>query len=349
MPRRPHQHTEPDRRKTQGEKAQAPPAPASGHHEITVQPEEADQRLDRLLARKLSDLSRSRLQALISEGAVREGAQTIENPSLRVKSGQTFAIEIPETVEQLPEAQPLDLEILDEDEEVLVLNKPAGLVVHPAAGNPDHTLVNALLAHCDPGLMAVGGAERCGIVHRLDKDTSGLMVVAKCERAYNALVHQFSERTVSREYIALAWGGLKPLEGEIEGNIGRSPANRKKMAVLRQGGKPARTRYRTLCRYGGAAVSQLACRLDTGRTHQIRVHMAHAGHPLLGDPLYGRRNPAIAQGLPDGAARALKTFGRQALHAQTLGFTHPKSGEWVEFSTDLPCDLKNLIKILECL
>ncbi|MFC4350962.1 RluA family pseudouridine synthase [Fodinicurvata halophila] len=347
MPRRSHQHTEPDSKETLSEEAQPAFPPAAGHCEITVQPEDGGQRLDRLLARKLTDLSRNRLQTLISKGAVREGAQTIVNPSLRVKSGQTFAIEIPETVEQIPEAQPLDLEILHEDEEVLVLNKPAGLVVHPAAGNPDHTLVNALLAHCGSELLAVGGTERCGLVHRLDKDTSGVMVTAKSEAAYTALVQQFSGREISRDYIALAWGGLKPLEGEIDGNIGRSPANRKKMAVVRYGGKPARTRYRTLHRYGGEAVSQLACRLDTGRTHQIRVHMAHAGHPLVGDPLYGRRHPAIAKRLPEAVAETLKTFGRQALHARSLGFTHPSTGEWVEFTTNLPCDLKNLIKSLE--
>lgn len=343
MPRKSNQHREADR-----DEAEGPPPSIPGHHDIRITAEEAGLRLDRVLAGKFPDLSRNRLQTLIVEGAVREGTQTIENPSVRVKSGQTFAIEIPQPVQHVPKAQALSLDILYEDEEILVLNKPAGLVVHPGAGNPDHTLVNALLAHCGPGLLAVGGAERCGIVHRLDKDTSGVMVTAKSETAYTGLVHQFSERNVAREYIALAWGSLKPPEGEIEGNIARSPVNRKKMAVVRHGGKPARTRYRTLHRYGGTAVSQLACRLETGRTHQIRVHMAHAGHPLVGDPLYGRRNPAIARQLPEAAGQALKAFARQALHAGHLGLTHPKTGEWIDFTTNLPCELKTLIEILEC-
>ncbi|WP_022729590.1 RluA family pseudouridine synthase [Fodinicurvata sediminis] len=321
----------------------------TGRHEIFVAPEEAGMRLDRLLANRLPTLSRRRIKSLIAQGALKNDGRTIVEASLRVKSSQTFAIEIPETRKQSLEAQPLELDILHEDSELLVLNKPAGLVIHPAAGTPDGTLVNALLAHCGDSLRQVGGEERCGIVHRLDKDTSGVLVAAKSEAAYNSLVSQFSSRQVSREYMALAWGALNPREGEIEGNIGRSPINRKKMAVLRTGGKPARTHYRSIRSYGAEAVSQLSCRLDSGRTHQIRVHLAHAGHPLLGDPLYGRRRPALLKQLPEQLSTALCAFPRQALHARTLGFEHPETGEWIDFTTDLPCDLKNLIKLLECL
>lgn len=321
----------------------------TGRHEIVVAPEEADIRLDRLLANKLPTLSRSRIKTLIAQGALKNDGRTIVEASLRVKPGQTFAIEIPEIRKQSLEAQPLVLDILQEDADLLVLNKPAGLVVHPAAGTPDGTLVNALLAHCGDSLRQVGGEERCGIVHRLDKDTSGVLVAAKSEAAYNSLVGQFASRHVSRDYMALAWGTLNPRGGEIEGNIGRSPINRKKMAVLRTGGKPARTHYRTIRSYGAEAVSQLSCRLDSGRTHQIRVHLAHTGHPLVGDPLYGRRRPAILKQLPEQVSAALSAFPRQALHARTLGFEHPGTGEWIDFTTDLPCDLKNLIKLLECL
>ncbi|WP_051608767.1 RluA family pseudouridine synthase [Fodinicurvata fenggangensis] len=321
----------------------------SGRHEIAVTPEDSDMRLDRMLATKLPDLSRSRIKTLIAQGALKHDGQTIVDPSLRVKPGQNFAIDIPETRKQILEAQPLGLDILFEDADLLVLNKPSGLVVHPAAGTPDGTLVNALLAHCGDSLRSVGGEERCGIVHRLDKDTSGVLVAAKSEAAYNSLVSQFAERRVSREYMALVWGSPSPREGEIEGNIGRSPTNRKKMAVLRTGGKPARTHYRTLHSYGAEAVSQLSCRLESGRTHQIRVHMAQAGHPLVGDPLYGRRRPALLKQLPEQVSATLSAFPRQALHARTLGFEHPSTGEWLDFTTDLPCDLKNLIKLLECL
>jgi len=322
-------------------------------HEVRAGPEAAGGRLDRLLAEALPQLSRSRLKALIEEGRVSSGGRAITSPSTKVKAGQTFAIIVPEAQPVALAAQAIPLEILHEDQDLIVLNKPAGLVVHPAAGNPDRTLVNALIAHCGPGLegglTGIGGEQRPGIVHRLDKDTSGLMVAAKTETAHRGLVEQFSARTIERSYLALVWGRPSPAEGTITGNIGRSPRNRKKMAVLQRGGRPAETGYRVLKVFQGGAVSLVECRLKTGRTHQIRVHMAEAGHPLLGDPLYGRGGTGSrrARSLPEGAQAALAALGRQALHAKTLGFQHPRSGDVLQFESELPPDIGALISSLE--
>jgi 23S rRNA pseudouridine1911/1915/1917 synthase len=219
-------------------------------------------------------------------------------------------------------------------------------VVHPAPGNPDATLVNALIAHCGESLSGIGGVQRPGIVHRLDKDTSGLMVAAKTDAAHSGLAAQFATRTLTRAYKAVAWGVPSPAVGEIAGNIGRSPANRKKMAVLRRGGRPALTRYRILDLLGDVA-SLVECRLDTGRTHQIRVHLAYHGHPLIGDPLYGRgRRPrAVALRVPE--LQLVGGFRRQALHAYRLEFRHPGSRERLEFESDLPEDMKDLVAGLE--
>jgi 23S rRNA pseudouridine1911/1915/1917 synthase len=254
-------------------------------HEVTVAPEAAGGRLDRLLAAALPELSRSRLKALIEEGRVSAAGQAVTTPSAKVKAGQTFAIIVPETRPVALAAQAIPLEILYEDRELIVLNKPAGLVVHPAAGNPDMTLVNALMAHCGPELSGIGGEARPGIVHRLDKDTSGLMVAAKSAAAHQGLSELFAARNIDRAYWALVWGLPSPSEGTIAGNIGRSPRNRKKMAVLRHGGRPAETAYRLLRSFQNGRVSLVECRLKTGRTHQIRVHLAEIGHPVLGDPL----------------------------------------------------------------
>ncbi|PWC53024.1 RluA family pseudouridine synthase [Azospirillum sp. TSO22-1] len=324
-------------------------------HTVAVPDTAAGERLDKILAAHIDGLSRSRAQALLEQGHVRFEGRTIADPSQRVKPGQTFDVFIPEAEPAIPEAQDIPLQVVYEDEDVLVLDKPAGLVVHPAAGNPDNTLVNALLAHCGDSLSGIGGVKRPGIVHRLDKDTSGLMVVAKNDRAHHALTEQFSGRSLSRTYQALVWGVPSPARGRIEGNIGRDPHDRKKMAVV-AGGKPAATRYTVLKAFhNGAALVE--CTLETGRTHQIRVHMTHIGHPLVGDPLYGRgrstrpgksnRGGSKTAPLPEPLRGALVGFPRQALHAVGLTFAHPRTGERLSFSTDLPGDLQALIRTLE--
>ncbi|MGH7033198.1 MAG: RluA family pseudouridine synthase [Stellaceae bacterium] len=300
---------------------------------------EAGERLDRVLAARLAAYSRTRLKRLVESGQVtREGA-TITDPSLRVKPGQSFLVAIPPPVEDRPLPQAMALAIVYEDEQVLVLDKPAGLVVHPAPGNLDRTLVNALLAHCGDTLAGIGGVKRPGIVHRLDKDTSGLLVVAKTELAHRKLSADFAARRLTRAYLALVRGVPNPGEGEIAARIGRSKTDRKKMAVLATGGKAALTRYRTLRRFGAAA-ALLECRLATGRTHQIRVHLAAKGHPLIGDLVYGRGR---ASTLPPAA----RGFPRQALHAERLGFLHPTRGEYLEFSAPLPSDMAALMACLE--
>jgi 23S rRNA pseudouridine1911/1915/1917 synthase len=241
----------------------------------------------------------------------------------------------------------MSLDIRYEDEHLLVVDKPAGLVVHPAPGNLDRTLVNALLAHCGDSLVGIGGVKRPGIVHRLDKDTSGLMVVAKSELAHARLAADFAARRISRAYFAVVWGVPLPPSGEIAGNIGRSPVNRKKMAVLPRGGRAALTRYRVLREFRGIAAA-LECRLATGRTHQIRVHLSERGHPLIGDPLYGSsRTGRRSKLLPESVRGPVTAFPRQALHAQTLGFIHPISQESLEFKSELPSDIKLLLDMLE--
>lgn len=313
---------------------------------VEAGPADAGSRLDVFLARALPDLSRSRLKRLIEGALVRAGNAPLCDPAAKVRAGQTFAILVPESVDARPAAQSLPLKILYEDPHLIVIDKPAGLVVHPAPGNPDRTLVNALLAHCGESLRGIGGVKRPGIVHRLDKDTSGLMVVAKTELAHAGLAAQFAAHSVERAYRALVWGVPRPRQGEITGNIGRSRADRKRMAVVGRGGKPALTRYRLLARYGSVA-SLLECRLATGRTHQIRVHLASIGHPVLGDPVYGRLTPARKLALTEPARRALEALGRQALEAYLLGFEHPGSPERLRFEKDISSDINILINCLE--
>lgn len=334
-----------------GQAGQHPAGPDEGQraaYQVVAGPEAAGSRLDRLLADALPDLSRSRLKSLIEEGFVSTGGRPATSPAAKVKAGQSFAIIVPEARPVALEAQAMPLDILYEDRDLIVLNKPAGLVVHPAAGNPDRTLVNALIAHCGT-LAGIGGEQRPGIVHRLDKDTSGLMVAAKSEAAHQGLTADFAARRIERTYWALAWGLPSPAQGTIIGNIGRSPRNRQKMAVLRRGGRPAETAYRVLRSFQGGRVSLVECRLKTGRTHQIRVHLAERGHPLLGDPLYGRAGTASRRGrlLPERAQAALASLGRQALHAKTLGFRHPVSGDDLRFSSELSADISALICSLE--
>jgi len=306
---------------------------------VTVVESEIGERLDRVLAAHLGALSRSRLKRLVEAGQVSLEGAPVTDPSLRVRRGQSFAVELPAPVADRPVPQAMPLTILFEDAHLLVLDKPAGLVVHPAPGNPDRTLVNALLAHCGESLAGIGGVRRPGIVHRLDKDTSGIMVVAKTELAHRALSRAFATRDLTRSYLALVRGVPHPREGAIETRIGRSKANRKKMAVVARGGKAAVTRYRVLRSFGLAA-ALVECRLATGRTHQIRVHLTAKGHPLIGDPVYGRAGGAA---LPPAA----RSFPRQALHANRLAFTHPATGETLSFSSDLPSDMRDLIAVLE--
>ena len=315
-------------------------------YQVEARPADAGARLDAFLARAIPDLSRSRLKRLIAAGRVRAGGGAISDPAAKVKAGQNFAILVPESVEARPAAQRIPLAVIHEDAALIVIDKPAGLVVHPAPGNPERTLVNALIAHCGASLSGIGGVRRPGIVHRLDKDTSGLMVVAKTDAAHAALAAQFAARTVERAYRALVWGVPHPAQGTIEGNIGRSPRNRKKMALVRRGGRPALTRYRVLARYGAVA-SLVECRLATGRTHQIRVHLASRGHPVIGDPVYGRATAARRAALPAAARTAVDALGRQALDAYLLGFAHPATGEWLTFCKEIPSDINFLKHSLE--
>ena len=286
------------------------------------------ERLDRFLARALAPLSRTQIKRLIEGGQVAVAGAAATDPAAKTRAGQSFSITLPEPVPDRPVAQAMALVIPYEDEHLLVVDKPAGLVVHPAPGNPDRTLVNALIAHCGDALAGIGGVKRPGIVHRLDKDTSGLMVVAKTELAHHALSADFAARRIERAYRAIVWG-VPPAEGEIAGAIGRNPHDRKRMAMVARGGKQALTRYRRLAAYGTEA-ALLECRLATGRTHQIRVHLAALGYPLIGDPVYGRK-------------RAKKLLARQALHAWLLGFRHPASGETLRFTSDMPEDMRDLI------
>jgi len=304
----------------------------------------ANQRLDRWLASVVGELSRSRIKALIEAGHVRRDGATVRDPAEPVRPGARYVLAVPPPALAKPLPQRMDLSILYEDADLIVLDKPAGLVVHPAPGNLEGTLVNALLAHAEGELPVIGGEGRPGIVHRLDKDTSGVMVVAKTDRAHQGLARAFAARALERTYLALAWGVPGEQAFRIEAPIGRHPIDRKRMAVVPRG-RPAATRVRLL-RAHGTAVSMLACRLETGRTHQIRVHLAHAGHPIVGDPLYCRRLPAAARSLPAELAARLAGFPRQALHAATLAFTHPVTGALLRFETPPPPDLSALVNAL---
>lgn len=306
---------------------------------VSIDQDHHGQRLDKVLAEDVQTVSRSRIKALIESGNVALDGETIKDPNFRVKQGSTVSLWIPAPITDTPLPQPIPLSIVFEDDHLIVVDKPAGLVVHPAAGNPDKTLVNALLSHCGESLQGIGGVKRPGIVHRLDKDTSGLLVAAKTDVAHQSLTAQFSEHSIERLYTALVWGVLSPLSGSISGAIGRSAKNRKKMAVVARGGKPAVTHYRVTESFGTLA-SLMECQLETGRTHQIRVHLAHSGHSVVGDPLYGR---SIRRGTGASLTAAVKTFNRQALHAGVLGFTHPFTGRPVKFTSDVPTDLETVI------
>ncbi|MGB9369715.1 MAG: RluA family pseudouridine synthase [Xanthobacteraceae bacterium] len=318
-------------------------------HTVHISVAEKGERLDRVLAQRLTAFSRSRLKALILAGATTIDKTTVRDPGHRVNAGDAITLILPPPQPAEPAPEDIPLNIVYEDDALIVIDKPKGLVVHPAAGNPSGTLVNALIAHCGANLSGIGGVKRPGIVHRLDKDTTGLMVVAKNDRAHKALARQFADhgRTgeLEREYLAFVWGTPGRPRGTINAPLDRHPKARDKQAV-RDGGREAITHWRLLEAYTGTdgkpVAAFLACRLETGRTHQIRVHLAHSGHPLLGDAVYGSGFKTKSALLPENAREALVALGRQALHAHILGFQHPETREIVSFKSRLPDDLARL-------
>ena len=313
---------------------------------LRVAEEERGKRLDHLLAKHFPDISRSRIKALIVQGAVQIDGAVVKAPAHRIRADDgEVVMSVPAAVAVELVAQDLPLDILFEDEHLIIINKAAGMVVHPAPGHPDGTLVNALLHHCGESLLGIGGERRPGIVHRLDKDTSGVMVVAKHQAAHEGMSALFAAHDLERVYQAVLWGAPSPTEGVVEGAIGRDRMNRKKMAVDLKHGKEAVTHYRVL-RHLGLGAALVACTLETGRTHQIRVHMSAIGHSLLGDPLYGRASPARRARFDDEQQQIIADFPRQALHAAVLGFVHPIEKSFIRFESDIPDDMKNLIDAL---
>ncbi|MDQ7079609.1 MAG: RluA family pseudouridine synthase [Paracoccaceae bacterium] len=322
-------------------------------------------RLDKALAAAVPEqaaLSRSHIGKLIEKGAVaREDGEVVTRLKTRSQPGDVFLITLPPATEIEAGPEDIPLDIVFEDDELIVVNKPAGLVVHPAPGSETGTLVNALLHHCADSLSGIGGEKRPGIVHRIDKDTSGLLVVAKTDRAHHALAAQFADHSIERHYMAIVFGvpsrGDPRLAGvpgvafepgnviRISGNIARHKHDRKRMTVVTNAGRHAITRLRVVESFGNA-LALVDCWLETGRTHQIRVHLTHAGHALVGDSTYGGRRKLAARDLPEGAVEAVREFPRQALHAATLGFIHPVSGEMMQFEAPLPDDMNNLLAVL---
>lgn len=311
---------------------------------ISVEAADQGTRLDKFLADKLL-MSRAQIQRLIQNGFVLNDEQTKTDVSYKVKSGDNFDIEVPEPEQADPTPENIALDIVYEDNDLLVVNKPSGMVVHIGAGVTCGTLVNALLYHCADSLSGIGGVKRPGIVHRIDKETSGLLVVAKNDAAHIGLSQQFEKHSIERTYYAFVYGLPNPLESTIEGNIARSKYDRKKMALVQTGGKEAVTHYSTLEAYGQFA-SLVKCRLETGRTHQIRVHLSSKGHHLIGDKIYSASNRDFVK-IPVNIREYVKTFNRQALHAKTLGFIHPITGQKLFFDSELPPDLVALQKTLQ--
>ncbi|MBV1901605.1 MAG: RluA family pseudouridine synthase [Kordiimonadaceae bacterium] len=309
----------------------------------------AGTRLDKLLADAMPDVSRSRLKALIKEGHVTCDGNTVTSPSKSVKSDENYTVTTPEPEDPVPSAEAIPLDVIFEDEHLIVVNKPAGMVVHPAPGSPTGTLVNALLHHCEGSLSGIGGVKRPGIVHRIDKETSGLLVVAKHDKAHNGLAVQFADHSIERKYTAVCKGHPNPASNRILGNIARHPVDRKRMAVAETAGKWAATHYKIITAYnqGSAPLAcEIECQLETGRTHQVRVHMAHIGHPLVGDPVYNKNNK-LGSSIKGPVRAAMQAFSRQALHARSLGFIHPISGKPFKFKSELPYDIAELLNALE--
>ena len=314
---------------------------AGGHHNVAIALDAGHQgwRLDRALAEAMPTMSRERLKVLVKSGALSGDAGLVRDPAIKVKGDERFTLTVPDPTPAHNQAQDIPLRIVFEDEHLLVVDKPAGLVVHPAAGNFDGTLVNALLHHCGASLSGIGGVARPGIVHRIDKDTSGLLVVAKTDVAHEGLARQFADHSIERRYLAIVNGLPKMEEGTIDAPLARSSINRKKIAIVEAGrGKRAVTHWRRLAPLRDAALVE--CRLETGRTHQIRVHMASISHPLLGDPVYGgnaRTHRALLRELG---------FERQALHAARIGFVHPVTKARLSFGSVLPSDMQHLFSAL---
>jgi 23S rRNA pseudouridine1911/1915/1917 synthase len=326
------------------------PASRDGQRlEVTVAGDEGSPRLDRVLAARVPELSRSRLKALILAGRITIRNAPIRDPAYHVAGGDTITIDVPEAVPAEPAGEDIALDIVYEDDDIIVIDKPRGLVVHPAAGHETGTLVNALIAHCGASLSGIGGVRRPGIVHRLDKDTTGLMVAAKNDRAHQSLTAQFADhgRTgeMRRGYMAFVWGVPNRQRGTVDAPIDRHPHAREKMAV-REGGREAVTHWEVQEAFNGRdgkpVAALLACQLETGRTHQIRVHLSHIGHPLMGDGVYGPHFKTKASHLGPQSRAALAALDRQALHAYLLVLEHPKSGEILEWISDLPDDLSLL-------
>lgn len=315
---------------------------------VILGPDAQAERIDRALARALPDVSRSRLQDLIRTGQVSRDGSVVSDLSLKVGPGAILDVAIPAPVDAAPAAERLDLVVVHEDDDLIVIDKPAGLVVHPAPGHDAGTLVNGLIAHCGTSLSGIGGVRRPGIVHRLDKDTSGLLVVAKNDLAHQGLTAQFADHgrsgPLERAYLALTWGAPEPRTGTIDAPLARSQRNREKIAVVREGeGRTAITHYAVEeVLDAGGEVALVRCRLETGRTHQIRVHLSHRGHPLLGDTVYGGAFKTKAARLGEAARDRLVALGRQALHATLLGFEHPRSGATLRFESPLPPDMADL-------
>jgi 23S rRNA pseudouridine1911/1915/1917 synthase len=321
--------------------------------EVIVEGNEGSPRLDRVLAARLTELSRSRLKALILDGKVAVKNASVRDPAYHVTAGDTITIDVPAPVAAEPQGEEIALDIVYEDDDIIVIDKPCGLVVHPGAGHETGTLVNALIAHCGESLSGIGGVKRPGIVHRLDKDTSGLLVVAKNDAAHQSLSAQFADHgktgEMRRGYLAFVWGVPNRQRGSVDAPIDRHPYAREKMAV-REGGRHAVTHWELIESFKGTdgkpVASLLSCQLETGRTHQIRVHLAHIGHPLMGDRVYGPHLKTKATHLGPQSQAALAALDRQALHAYLLALEHPKTGAILEWNSDLPADLSLL---RECL
>ena len=320
-----------------------------------VQPEAAGTRLDQWLTQQLGgDYSRSRVQALIKQGAVAVGGSPVTETKRKIATGDSVSVVLPEAEPAEPEGEDIALDILHEDAELIVINKPAGLVVHPGAGNWTGTLVNALIHHCGDSLSGIGGVKRPGIVHRLDKETSGVMVVAKTDRAHHSLSRAFADHGLTgelkRAYVALVWGAPPHKSGVVDAPLGRA-ADRVRRAVVPEGRSDARhavTRYAVIEHFerkenNTATASLVECRLETGRTHQIRVHMAHINHPIIGDQDYGMAFRTKANRLPEPLKTMTKDFPRQALHAKLLAFAHPVTGEIMQFEAEMPADMQALV------
>ncbi|MBN9672517.1 RluA family pseudouridine synthase [Roseibium aggregatum] len=335
--------------------SQEDPAGLDTDFSLTVDADDAGKRLDAVLASHVEVLSRNRIQSLIKSGDVTVGGAKIVEPKYRVNEGDALVLVLPEAEDPEPKGEDIPLSVVFEDEHLIVIDKPAGLVVHPGAGNWTGTLVNALIHHCGDSLSGIGGVKRPGIVHRIDKDTSGLLVVAKTDRAHQGLAAQFADhgRTgpLERAYAALVWGAPSGLKGTIDANLARSQTNRQKIAVVKTAGRRAITHWQVKERFGGHSEDALAalmeCRLETGRTHQIRVHMAHIGHPLIGDDDYGSGFKTKINRLEEPLKGVVAGFTRQALHAGLLAFEHPINGKTLRFESPYPEDFATLLSTLQ--